>query len=298
VKAAEQWFREPAVARLKKEGLASEWYYTTSADVDDKKVSMGGTLPDTGRNVNGLTNAISLLVETRGVGLGRLHLKRRVYTHVTAIASILQSAASRAPDLVKLRQFVDQDVSSKACQGELVVEAAPTPSEYRLLMLDPATGADKPVVVTWDSALQLTPVKVRPRPCGYWLAEQEADAVRHLRALGVRVARLEEGGEVRGEAYRETAREVVRRSDPEGSGAGSGAGAADALQVKVQLLPALLDLRAGGYYVPLDQPLGNLVAAALEPDTEISFFANRIVSAMAGEGRVLLQPEMRMAPVP
>ena len=30
-----------------------------------------------------------LLAETRGVGLGRLHIQRRVHTHVTALASIL-----------------------------------------------------------------------------------------------------------------------------------------------------------------------------------------------------------------
>ena len=293
-KAAEEWFREPLLAHLKQEGLSAEWYYTTSTDVSDKKVSMGGTQPDTGRNVYGLTNAISILVETRGVGLGRLHLKRRVHTHVVAIGSILQSAASRAADLVKLRQFVDQEVSSLACQGEVVVEAGPTASEYRLLMLDPASGADKAVTVAWDSALELRPLKLRPRPCGYWLAETEADAVQHLRALGVRVQRLEEAGEVRGEAYRELSREVAARQDLRGPLAEAGG----ILHVKVQTVPALIDLKAGGYYVPLDQPLANLVVAALEPDTQNSFYANRIVSAATGEARVLSRPTMRTVPVP
>src|SRR5204863_2991751 len=117
----------------------------------------------------------------------RLHLKRRVHTHVTALASILQNASAHAADLVKLRQFVDNEVSAQACQGEAVLEADATPSEYVLLMIDPVTGADKPVTVAWDSELALLPVKTRARPCGYWLHAGQTDAVLRLRGLGVLV---------------------------------------------------------------------------------------------------------------
>ena len=171
-RASEEWFRQPVVASLRRAGLSSQWYYTTSADPTDKKVSMGGTQPDTLRNVGGLRNAVSMLIETRGGGIGRAHFTRRVYTHVTAITTILNSAARRSADIVKLRQYADQAVAAQACSGEAVVEAAATPSEYSLLMLDPDTGADKRVTVTWDSALALASVKTRSRPCGYWVADE------------------------------------------------------------------------------------------------------------------------------
>ncbi|MEO6744531.1 MAG: M14 family metallocarboxypeptidase [Caldimonas sp.] len=293
-KAAEEWFRRPAVAKLRDAGLTAEWYYTTTTDIADKKISMGGTQPDTGRNVNGLTNAISILIETRGVGIGRLHLKRRVHSHVVAISSILQDAATRAADLVKLRQFVDNEVSALACRGEVVIEAGPTSSEYRLLMLDPVTGADKPLTVAWDSALTLRPLKLRPRPCGYWLGEQEADAVQRLRALGVEVIRIERGAEVRGEIYRETEREVAQRQDVRGPLADAGG----IVRVKVQTVPALVDMKAGSYYVPLDQPLANLIIAALEPDTQNSFFANRLINSIDRQARMLEQVELKGSTVP
>ena len=38
-KASEEWFRQPMLASLKREGLTAEWYYTTSTDIADKKVS-------------------------------------------------------------------------------------------------------------------------------------------------------------------------------------------------------------------------------------------------------------------
>jgi hypothetical protein len=81
------------VAALKDQGLSSEWYYTTSTNRDDKSISMGGTQPDTGRNVHGLKNTVSLLVETRGVGIGRLHAQRRVHAQVVAMTSALRSAS-------------------------------------------------------------------------------------------------------------------------------------------------------------------------------------------------------------
>ena len=293
-KAAEEWFREPLVARLREEGLSSEWYYTTSSDPADRKVSMGGTQPDTGRNVHGLANAVSILVETRGVGLGRLHLKRRVHTQVTAIGSILQSAALRAGDMVKLRTFVDNEVARSACTGSMVVEAAPTPSEYRLVMLDPVTGVDRPMTLAWDSALELRALKTRPRPCGYWIADTESDAAERLRALGLQVLRIDAAGEFRGEFYREVGRETGARQDVRGAMAEPGG----VVRLRVQTVPALLDVKPGGYYVPLDQPLANLAIAALEPDTQNSFFANGIVGSVTGQARVLVRPDFRTTPLP
>ena len=293
-KASEEWFRQPMLKALRAQGLTEEWYYTTSTDIADKKVSMGGVQPDTGRNVNGLRNAVSLLIETRGVGLGRAHLLRRVHTHVTAITSVLQSSAARADDLQKLRRFVDAEVASKACQGEMIVEAEATPSEYNLLMLDPSTGADKTVNVAWDSALELATVKRRLRPCGYWLGADQADAALRLRGLGVQVQRLDEAGALRGETYTETARDVGTRSDVRGSVADAGG----VLLLKVDLVPSLIDVRIGGYYVGLDQPLANLVIAALEPDTQNGFTANRIVTDLKSQARVLLRPDIRMTPLP
>ena len=293
-RASEEWFRQPMRQALKTQGLSSEWYYTNSSDPGDKKISMGGVQPDTGRNVNGLRNAVSFLIETRGADLGRAHLLRRVHTHVIAIGSILASAAARADDLQRLRRFVDAEVAAKACQGELIVEAAATSSEYTLAMLDPQTGTDKPVTVTWESALALTPLLKRARPCGYWLAADQGDAVLRLRALSVQVQRVDNGGEMRGETYTETERDFGARSDVRGSIADGGG----VLRVKVALAPALIDAAAGSYYVGLDQPLANLVVAAIEPDTQNSFVTNRIVDSVSALARVLRRPALKMSAVP
>jgi len=289
-KAAEEWFRQPLLANLRSAGLSVDWYATVSADAADRTLSMGSVGPQVGRNASGLRNAVSLLIESRGGGLGRVNLKRRVQTHVVAVTSVLINAAKHADDLAKLRQFVDREVASHACQGQVIVEAAPTPSEYAYAMIDPASGEIRRINVAWESALQLRTLKSRPRPCGYWLAATENEAVRRLRLLGIEVSQFDELGELRGEGYREVGREAVA-GDPE-------ANAGAATRLKVQMLPALLDIAPGGYYVSLEQPLAHLAVAVLEPEAPASFAANGVIADVAGEARILLRPSVRMSTLP
>ena len=293
-RASEEWYRRPAVAALNSQKLSSEWYYTTSNAPDDLRVSMGGTQPDTGRNVNGLKSTISMLIETRGVGIGRLHLQRRVHTQVTAMVSMLQSTATRAEQLGQLRSYMDREISSQACRGKAVIEAGPTSAQYELTMLDPATGADRKVTVDWNSALELQTLKARPRPCGYWLSATATQAVERLQLLGVQVLRVAEPGSMLGDLYRETARSPGVRQDVRGDISD----AAPINKIEVALVRSLIDIQAGSFYVALGQPLGNLALAALEPDTQNSYFANHLLDSLDDSVRVMAEPTVRLERLP
>ena len=290
-KAAEEWFRVPLIAGLRSAGMTVDWYATMSADPADRTLTMGSVGPQVERNASGLRNAVSLLVETRGGGMGRVDLKRRVNTHVTAVHNVLASAARHADDLAKLRQFVERDTVALACRGDVVLEAAPTASEYTTSMLDPTTGDVRRLTVTWLSALQLRALKTRPRPCGYWLAASESEAVRRLRLLGIDVQQLDELGELRGESYRLVAREPV---GPDAAASNSEA----ATRLKVQMLPTLLDVPVGSYFVSLEQPLGNLAVAVLDPESPAGFAANGVIADVEHEARILSRPQIRTTAIP
>ena len=287
-KASQEWYHPPMVAALKAQGLTSDWYYTTSNNLEDKRISMGGTQPDTGRNVNGLKNTVSLLIETRGVGIGRMHIQRRVHSQITAITSALRTTAERAANLEQVRSFVMRDVSAQACRDQVVVEAAATPTQRDLEFLDPETGADRQIRVEWNSSLTLRPVKTRARPCGYWLAAGATAAVERLKLLGLQVMRVAEPGSALADVYRETARETGDRQDV----IGTIAGGTGIVRVQVAPMRSAIDIPAGSYYVPLNQPRANLAVAALEPDTQNSFFANHVIDALASTARVMAPPAL------
>ena len=287
-KASQEWYHQPMVAALKAQGLTSDWYYTTSINPEDKRLSMGGTQPDTSRNVNGLKNTVSLLIETRGVGIGRMHIQRRVHSQVTAITSALRSTAERAKNLEQVQSFVARDVSALACHGQVVVEAAATPTERDLDFLDPDTGADRSIHVQWNSSLALRSTKSRARPCGYWLAASSTAAVERLKLLGLQVMRVAEPGSMLAETYRETARETGERQDV----IGTIAGGTGIVRVQVSQVRSAVDAPPGSFYVPLNQPRANLAVAALEPDTQNSYFANRVIDELGQTARVMATPAL------
>lgn len=284
---AEQAFRQPLLQALDAAGITHEWYYTNPPDARAaaaRLLAMGGMQPGLARNAGGLRHVVSVLLESRGFDLGRLHAQRRVHSHVVALHSLLRSAAAQAATLPGALAAVGAEVSAQACTGGLVLDAEPTRRTRELLLLDPDTGADRPVQVEWDDMLALQPRAVRPRPCGYWLAADATEAVARLHRLGVRVHTLPAAQALQVERYVETLRADTGPRPP-------GAGADGVPQrVAVALAPATLQAPAGSFYVPLDQPLANLVAAALEPDTTHAWFTHRLLPRLDAVQRVVAPP--------
>jgi hypothetical protein len=278
--AAETMFRQPLIKALHAAGYSQAWYYASSYDMNDRIVSMGGVVPDTGRNIAGLRNAVSFLIESRGVGIGRAHYKRRVQTHLVAMNAMLDSAAANGPELTALVRRLRADVAAAAGSGDLIVAGAATPTRHTLELVDPETGADRNVEVDWRSALDIQVRQQRARPYGYVLPAAEAEAAARLARLGVTVLRVQRDTTVDAERYRitrlqESKKEDVRRNDEDG--------ATSVVQITALLEPARLTVKAGDFYVPMDQPLANLIAAALEPETQSSYAANRVLTLPAAD---------------
>ena len=268
-----QKFVASARNALEGQGLSTFWYHTSSADAKDQVVSMGGVQPDTGRNVYGLRHTISILLETRGIGLGRAHFTRRVHSHVLATLAVLRTTAEQSPALLTAVKAAEQASVQAACKGDLVIRAQATPGVQTLQFVDAKTGEDRAIEVPWRSALNLTVQAARPRPCGYWLAADQTQAVGKLIALGVQVKRLSSEQTVAAERYRIVEEKGSQRQDARGAIASDGA----IRQLTLAIEPVSRALPAGSWYVPLDQAYAAIAAAALEPDSQSSYGANHVM---------------------
>ena len=102
------------------------------------------------------------------------------------------------------------------------------------------------------------------------------------------VMRVAEPGAMLAETYRETARETGDRQDV----IGTIAGGTGIVRVQVSAVRSAIDAPAGSFYVPLNQPRANLAVAALEPDTQNSYFANHLIDELGNTARIMSPPAL------
>jgi Zinc carboxypeptidase len=290
VQAAQGRYLAAARNALAAAGHRVDEYHTTSNDSQNMSVAMGGVNADTGRNVGGLRNSIGLLLETRGVGLGRAHYARRVQSHVLAALGVIEAAAQDGAALVQMQRDAGVAAASQACSGSMAVVVRQTAQRRALSFLDAKTGEPREVEVDWRASHPLALERERARPCGYLLGASQQQAVQRLRALGIEVATL--GATVPAalwavEDYVVEAEASGQRQDARGAIADD----ADNIRVlRVQTRATQIVPDPGSYYVTLNQPLAALVSAALEPDSQNSFAANRLLAIDAGQLRRVMRP--------
>lgn len=263
-------YRRNIVRDVEGAGYSHFWYFTTSYNPADKKVAMGGTSPDIGRNTAGLQNAISFLIETRGVGIGRASYARRVHAHYVAITGLLNTTADNASQVMNtVRAARVAAARPAAAPGPDIVVTSKNPLvAQKLAMRDPQSGDLSQVEVEWDDSLGAIPELVRKRPFAYVMPPAYADVARRLAYSGVEVRRLHEPLTLEVETYQVTDKRVgtvyyeghIRNN------------------VTTEVERKAVAFAAGSYVYPMAQPTANVIAAALEPESPSSFVTFGIIS--------------------
>lgn len=277
VQAAQARYLATARNALEVKGHRVDDYHTSSSSAKDLTVSMGGVNVDTGRNVGGLRNAVSLLLETRGVGIGKANYTRRVESHVLAATAVIEAAAKDGQNLIQMQEDAGRATAKLACTGNISIVVRHTSERRVLNFLDAKTGEPLAIDVDWRSAHQLKIDRERSRPCGYIIASDQTLAIQRLRDLGVKVTSLiaKDLNQIWAtESYDIVNEDSGSREDARGAISD----AQNAIRVfKVNTKVSSVVPSAGDFYVSLNQPLAALVSAALEPDSQNSFAANRVM---------------------
>ena len=266
---AENIYRRNIVREVERAGYTHFWYFTTSYDPADKKVAMGGTSPDIGRNAAGLQNAISFLIETRGVGIGRESYARRVHTHHVAISSLLNITADNAPQVMNAMRSARGAMAQqgRARETDIVVTSKNPLVTQKLAMRDPHSGELSQVEVAWDDSLAAQPDLVRKRPFAYIMPPSYGEIACRLAYSGVEVRRLHESLTVEVETYQVT--------DKRAGSAFYEGHIRNTVTTAVVAKP--LTLAAGSYIYSMAQPNANIIAVALEPESPSSFVTFGII---------------------
>ena len=268
---ADQKFLSAMRSDVERAGYTHFWYYTTSYNLKNLLVSMGGTTPDIGRNFAGLQNAVSFLVESRGVGIGREGFARRVHTHIVAITSLLNTAAANARQLIDTVDAARADIVRRGrdpqAQDLVAVTVKNPVIKQKLVMLDPLSGALKEIEVDWSDSLHAAPEIKRARPYAYVLPPVFHDVAYRLMRSGIDVQRLNKPVELEVESYQVTDR---RASSTYIEGRITS-------RVTTEVVPKKVRFAAGSYVVPMAQPNASVVVVALEPESPSSFVSFGII---------------------
>ena len=151
----------PLARALDAAGFSNAWYFATSYDMEDRKVSMGGRRARHGTQHRRAAQRDQLPRRVaRRRPRPRAHFRRRVESHLVATNALIDITARNAAAILALEARARDEIAAAAGQGEVVVAASATPGRNTLVMLDPETGADKEVEVEWSNALE-----IRADPC-------------------------------------------------------------------------------------------------------------------------------------
>ncbi|WP_245891271.1 M14 family metallopeptidase [Desmospora activa] len=271
-------FVETAHQALDEQGFSSDAYYTTSRNGEEIQIWEGGSDPRIGRNAFGLKPAISFLVETRGIGIGRENFQRRVAAQVATHTSLMETTAAHAAEVQKVVADARNGIVKKGKHASkddtVVVQSKPTEvSGKTLTFMDIATAQPFDVPVRYFSSSNEQATLERVRPTAYILDPGQEEAVKRLQHAGVRVETLRKPTRVEVESYTVTSKKTAENSY-EGYRLHT---------VQTEVAAKTKTFPAGSTIIYMDQVTANVAALAMEPESVDSYVTFGFLPAEEGD---------------
>lgn len=252
---------DPAVTKI---GLDMAKHAFADAEKAGLRVYHYGTTVNNpiGRAYFGLYNALSFLIETRGIGAGRQNFERRVFSQETAATSYIKYTAEHADEIIKTIAAARADVVAKGKtydesdilalyqtkSGKTMTDYTATRVQYTM---DGTEKAGKATALSLNDTI----TRGRTRPTAYVIP---ADAVNIEKILyimdnqGAEYYKLNAGTTASLQQYY-----YIGEYMENDKAKGIEAGLRDAADVT---------FASGAYVFPMDQVAGNVIAMLCEPD--------------------------------
>lgn len=229
------------------------------------------TMPASGTNNYGMTQAISILTEVRGQWLADQHFQRRTAASLTMVEAILSTARDNSEEVLEVLSAAREDYTNS--DEEIIITDAQLSSNRTFTFVDIRNGSVVEVPIEFKSTTPSIANLTRPRPEAYLIPRNWVAVADRLRLLGVEVEELKH--EYRGtvEAYNITS-SVLDDEITEGT-----------VRNTVTTQPYVKEdlwLPAGSWRVSSRQRNAALAFITLEPETFASFTSFGILPVGAG----------------
>jgi len=261
----------PAInASLLSKSLRGEPYVTASRN-NPPRLDEAGTDAKIGRNAMGLTQCVTFLFETRGIGIASQSFKRRTLAGLQMILGVLEPARDQAEEV---RSTIEGAIKEVVESKEHIIVTDYTKYTNRTYtMVDRRNGAVVQLPIEFSSTTPATANLTRARPEGYIIPRAWADLAERLRVSGLEVEIMDHAftGEV--EVYNITTASLGR-AFYEGAVLNT---------VTTETLKQDVKLPAGSFFVSSAQKNAGLAFVALEPENIDSYVSFGIVPMEVGD---------------
>lgn len=255
----EQQFIPRAEQMARQWGLTTSLYYTTKSHPTAGTVmNIGGQAARSTSNIMALRGAVSMLMEVRGVGLGRTSYLRRVNT-VYQLACSYGKTTQECAD--EVRRVTNEALHQKA--DVVTAYEQPMVNDQPFEFIDLLSNKKITILVNARPAKGIKVLKQVKRPAAYYLDASATTAIGLIKQFGIQYEELSEPATRSLDCYEVTG---LRTQFAEVLGM-------HPVDVSVKLVRNNVNLPKGSLRISTDQPLGTLAAILLEPEC-VNGFAN------------------------
>jgi hypothetical protein len=270
-RASKDIFQKEAEKALEEHGYSHNFYFTANVSGDEMILNKGAQSPHSSSTSYALSNAVSMLVETRGIGLGRTSFTRRTHSTYIVASSFLESAVHHKDEIQDIVASARE--TTIAATEEMAVLNEPSIYNTGVNFIDMETGELITLDLKIRDAENLTPTLTRTRPAGYML---EGNCIREaeiLSLLGLEVKQITKRKRYRVESF---VIRIYKEADVEWERIKTVDATAD-LIVQKKVFPK------GSYYVDLHQKNANYAISVLEPESLNGFVSYRVTPTSDGD---------------
>jgi hypothetical protein len=219
----------------------------------------------------GLTQTITFLFETRGIGIANQSFKRRTLSGLQMILGVLETARDQAENVYStIEEAISEVIASRE---PIVVTDYTTYSNRTWTMVDTRNGEIVQLPIEFASTTPATRNLTRTRPEGYIIPRAWFDLAERLKISGLEVETMQEAFKGEVEVYNITSSSLAR-SYYEGAILNT---------VTTDTLTQEVSLPAGSFFVSSAQKNAGLAFVALEPENIDSYVSFGIVPMEVGD---------------